>query len=111
MKGLYCTFRQPQGRGEVESAKTICQLGQEIFFGSQAKGDSSTSVRLHIGCPEGGKAVGIWHSHPGPGGVAEPSPQDISEMLRAEQSKGMKYMCISSDLEISCYEVRNSKRV
>ena len=84
----------------VEEARTICQLGNELLWGNQARGDSPINVRLRpITCPGGGKPIGVWHSHPG--GKAEPSLQDIAEMKRV----GLPYMCISSDTEIACYKV------
>ena len=101
--GIFCTVNLNQLKKagiEVENAKTICQLGQEIFFGSEAKGDSPSHVTLPVRCPQGSKPIGTWHSHPG--GVAEPSAQDISEMRR----KGFRHMCISSDTETRCYEIR-----
>jgi len=83
-----------------EHAKTICQLGRELLWGSEANGSSPYNVTLRTGCPEGGKPVGIFHTHPG--GVAEPSAQDLAEMRRA----GLEHLCISDDNVTKCYRVK-----
>ena len=85
--------------GESEIAKTICLKNGKIYWGSEAKGDSH-SVTLFTRCPEGGKTIGTYHSHPG--GTTEPSSQDLKAMRQA----GLEHLCISDDNETRCYRVR-----
>ena len=96
----YC-FRQLKPASEVDAneyAKTICIRDGEVFWGSEAKGEP-LSVRLHAGCPDGGKAIGTYHTHPG--GTSEPSQQDIDEMRRA----GLPWLCITGEDTTQCRRV------
>ena len=81
-----------------EEARTLCLRGNELVWGTQAKGGSH-SVTLNARCPEGSEVIGTWHSHPQ--GLAEPSPQDTIELKKA----GHRFMCISSDEELACYKL------
>ena len=95
----YC-FRQLKPASEIDAneyAKTICMRGDEVFWGSEAKG-GPLLVRLHTSCPDG-KAIGVIHSHPG--GTSEPSPQDISETLRAK----LPWLCVHGERELACYKI------
>ena len=96
----YC-FRQIKPASEMDAneyAKSICMRDGEVFWGSTAKG-GPLSVRLHTSCPEGSKAVGTYHTHPG--STSEPSPQDISEMLRAR----LPWLCVHGEDALRCYQV------
>lgn len=94
-----CQARQ-FGLDVNEEARTICQLGREILWGSEAKGSSPYNVTLHTSCPEGGKPIGTHHTHPG--GKAEPSAQDLAEMRRV----GLPTLCISADFVTKCFAVK-----
>ena len=97
--GNYC-FRQIKPASEMDAseiAKTICLCDGKSFWGSEARGEP-LSVRLRTSCPNG-EQIGLFHSHPG--GTAEPSSQDINEMLRAK----LPYLCILGEEALSCYRV------
>ena len=95
----YC-FRQIKPASKMDAneyARTICMRDGEVFWGSEAQGEP-LSVSLHTNCPDG-KAIGVIHSHPG--GTAEPSRQDIAEMLRARLS----WLCVHGEDALRCYRV------
>lgn len=98
---IFC-FRRNKPGDEVEQAGTICQIGNQLVWGTMATG-TRTSVKLGIGCPEGGKPIGIFHTHPG--GTSDPSPQDIAEFKRAYSRHGIRKFCIKNG-ELRCFEIR-----
>ncbi len=85
----------------VEEAVTLCQLGDMLLRGTESKGEDKWSVNLSVGCPHGGKPIGISHSHPG--GEPVPSEQDIAEVKRL----GLSSLCVSvPEKKITrCYRV------
>ena len=86
--------------GLVEVARTLCLRNGEVIWGREGHSGTPSDVWINPGCPEGGKVIGTWHSHPP--GTTEPSPQDIRAMRQA----GLQHMCISDDFEVACYRVR-----
>ena len=84
----------------VEQARTLCLRNGEVRWGREGHSGTPSDVWINPGCPEGGKVVGIWHSHPA--GTCEPSPQDIRAMRQA----GLEHLCISDDYETRCHRVR-----
>lgn len=98
---IFC-FRRTSPGEEVEQAATICRLGDQLLWGTRATG-TPTSVKLRIGCPHGGKPVGIFHTHPG--GTSDPSPQDVAEFRRASALRGINKFCIKNG-ELRCFELR-----
>jgi len=84
-----------------EEAATLCQMANELVFGTRAKGNDPYSVFLHIGCPQGGKPIGLYHTHPG--GEPVPSEQDYAEARRMKLSA----LCVSvPEKKITkCYRV------
>lgn len=72
-----------------ETGYTICQCGQELVKGCEARGKDSSHVSISICCPRGCHPVGTFHTHPG--GTREPSDADIAETKRV----GLKHLCIS----------------
>ena len=99
--GNYC-FRQVKPASEMDAnevAKTICLRNGQILWGSQGHSGTPTDVWINPSCPEGGKVIGTFHSHPL--GTSEPSPQDINEMLRAR----LPWLCIQGDDALSCYKL------
>jgi len=96
----YC-FRQIRPASEIDAseiAKTICLRDGEVFWGNESRGEP-LSVRLRTSCPNG-EQIGVFHSHPG--GISEPSQQDISEMLRAK----LPFLCILGEEALSCYRIK-----
>ena len=85
----------------VEMARTLCLRNGEVMWGREGHSGTPSDVWINPGCPEGGKVIGIYHSHPGPGGTTEPSSQDIKAM----QMAGLQHMCISDDLGVVCHRV------
>lgn len=85
----------------VEEAITLCQLGDLLLRGNESKGQDKWSVNLHVGCPQGGKPIGISHTHPG--GEPVPSDQDIVEVKRL----GLSALCVSVPEKniTKCYRV------
>ena len=86
----------------VEEAATLCQLLNELIWGSKAQGSSPFNVNLNVSCPQGGEAIGIFHTHPG--GEPVPSAQDIAEAKRLNLSA----LCVSVPEKqiIRCSKVR-----
>ena len=84
MNGIFCMHQEP-----TEEAFTLCQLRDMLLKGREARGPDKWSVNLHVGCPSGGKPIGLFHTHPG--GEPEPSAQDIFEAKRL----GMHFLCVS----------------
>ena len=82
---------------DVEIGKTICLRDGEVFWGSTARGEPS-SVRLNTSCLDG-KAIGTYHTNPGD--TSEPSPQDISELLRVN----LPWLCVHGEDALRCYRV------
>jgi hypothetical protein len=93
---------QQSGAGlDNESAFTICLTPEgTLARGSQARGPSPFNVSIPVSCPEKCQPIGIWHSHPG--GDTEPSRADIAEALRLK----IRHLCISSNSETKCTEVK-----
>lgn len=89
----------------AETAITLCQLGNMLLRGSEAKGSDPWSVNVRVSCPHGGKPIGIFHTHPlAGGGEPVPSAQDISEAKRLNLS----VLCVSVPEKniTKCYKVR-----
>ena len=86
--------------GLAEVAKTLCLRNGEITWGRAGHSGTPSDVWINPGCPEGGRVIGIYHSHPG--GTTEPSPQDIRAMAQV----GLQHMCISDDYGVVCHRVR-----
>ena len=86
---------------QSEEAMTLCQLGNMLLKGSEARGENPFSVNLHISCPRG-KAIGIHHTHPG--GEPEPSAQDIAEAKRFS----LDWLCVTvpETRVTKCYPVK-----
>ena len=98
----YC-FRQIKPASAIsanEVARTICLCNDEVMWGHEGHSGTPTDVWINPGCPDGGKAIGTYHTHPQ--GTSEPSPQDVKEMLRAK----LPFLCIHADDALSCYRVR-----
>ena len=83
-----------------EEARTLCLRNGQISWGSKGHSGTPTDVWINPGCSEGGKVIGIYHTHPG--GTTDPSPQDLSAMRLA----GLEHMCISDDARVVCHRVR-----
>ena len=80
-----------------EIGASICGAPDgSIAFGPWATG-TPTSVQVEVGCPPGMDFLGIYHTHPG--GVAQPSAQDIQSGLAVNA----KHLCISADGDLRCY--------
>jgi len=94
-----CQVKPASEMSANEVARTICLSNGEVKWGSAGHSGTPTDVWIYPGCPEGGKAIGTMHSHPG--GTSEPSPQDISEMVRA----GLPFLCIHGERELTCYKM------
>ena len=86
--------------GLVEMARTLCLRNGEVTWGREGHSGTPSDVWISPACPEGGKVIGIYHSHPQ--GTTEPSSQDIQSMKQA----GLEHMCISDDYGVVCHRVR-----
>lgn len=86
--------------GDYETAFTICGRDNQLVRGSGGAG-GQYAVSLDIGCPDGYKPLGIWHSHPR--GNAQPSSADIAEMKKL----GLEHLCISvpQTKELQCHRI------
>ena len=103
LKGREVNMRLCQRRNArtslVEMARTLCLRNGEVTWGREGHSGTPSDVWINPGCPDGGKVIGIYHSHPS--GTTEPSSQDI----RAMQMAGLEHMCISDDYGVVCHRV------
>ena len=83
----------------TEVARTLCLRNGEVTWGRDGHSGTSSDVWINPGCPEGGKVIGIYHSHPGR--TTEPSSQDIKAIAQT----GLEHMCISDDYGVVCHRV------
>ena len=98
----YC-FRQIKPASEMsdnEVARTLCLRNGEVTWGKEGHSGSPSDVWINPGCPEGGKVIGTYHTHPQ--GISEPSSRDINEMLRAK----LPFMCVHGEEALSCYRIK-----
>ena len=84
----------------VEVARTLCLRNGEVTWGREGHSGTPSDVWINPGCPEGGKVIGIYHSHPS--GTTEPSALDVKAMAQA----GLEHMCISDDYGVVCHRMR-----
>ena len=84
---------------------SLCRVGAsgQLVAGPVATGDP-VSVSIPVSCPTGSHFEGLFHTHPG--GVAQPSQQDI----RAAKQSGAANLCIQSDWTLACFRIRPSRR-
>ena len=94
-----CQIKQASEMRANEIARTICLRNGDVQWGNEGHSGSPTDVWINPSCPAG-KAIGIYHSHPG--GVSEPSVQDISAMLKAQ----LPFLCIQGEDALACYKVK-----
>ena len=92
--------RHSAHEGLVEVARTLCLRNGEVMWGREGHSGTPSDVWINPSCPEGGKVIGLYHTHPG--GTTELSTQDIRAMLQA----GLEHMCISDDYRVVCHRVR-----
>lgn len=89
-------------RKDVEIGGTMCRDRRgRLRLGPLASGEHD-HVRIDISCPQGGKPVGIWHTHPQ--GVAQPLSQDLIEAARL----GLDFLCITvpDTNQSKCFRVK-----
>ena len=80
-----------------EIGASICGTPNgQIVFGPWSEG-TPTSVKVNGTCPPGMTFLGIYHTHPG--GVAQPSAQDIKSGLAVNA----KHLCIEADGDLRCW--------
>jgi proteasome lid subunit RPN8/RPN11 len=85
----------------VEHGFTICQDAHGDF----AKGPEAVGTRISVGidvkCPDGYRATGLFHTHPG--GTTDPSPTDIKSAKRL----GISHLCIGvpETGEVACHDI------
>lgn len=85
----------------VEHGFTICQDAHGDFVkGPEAVGNH-LSVSIDVKCPDGYRATGLFHTHPG--GTTDPSPTDIKSAKRL----GISHLCIGvpETSEVACHDV------
>jgi hypothetical protein len=84
-----------------EHGFAICQDAHGNFArGPESVGDHR-SVAIDVKCPEGYRATGLWHLHPG--GTTDPSPADIESARRL----GISHLCIGvpESGDITCHDI------
>ena len=78
---------------------SLCQLPNGDLTRGPVNWGTPTSVEIKLQCPSGSKFVGLGHTHPG--GVAEPSRQDIASGF----SSGSQFLAIQSDTELRLWPI------
>jgi len=81
--------------GFRERGFTICQNGCSLYRGPESVGDRN-SVTVNIGCPEGGEAIGTYHTHERD---LHLSTHDEKEMVRL----GIPVVCVGVQDKVACY--------
>ena len=97
------SFRQPQMKGDgKEWGFTVCNKDGELVKGPEAVGHHY-GVDVPVRCPPGAKPAAIFHTHPFPPGLAEPSSADI----QAAQRFRIPYLCIGQPEsgKVTCHRV------
>lgn len=85
---------------------SLCRTrGGAIVAGPVATG-TPTSVQIPVACPKGSTFFGLYHTHPGAGAVAYPSPTDVASGRRT----GSKQLCIQSNRALNCYALGRQGR-
>ena len=85
----------------VEHGFTICQDAHGDFVkGPEAVG-TRISVGIDVKCPDGYRATGLFHTHPG--GTTDPSPTDIKSAKRL----GISHLCIGvpETGDVACHDM------
>ena len=81
-----------------EQGSAICCSKTKCVLGKKSTG-TRTRVLVSLDCPQGTKAIGTIHSHPG--GRSELSSVDIVNLRKA----GLSIGCVTGKQGLKCYKI------